>query len=263
MSLGDANNNKFKDKTYFSRLNFRDYSHDSRKRINISFWSGMLKISIEKDKNNNGFEYEEVISSYIPQSKAKVFYNELKVFYDLLKAGKIKDSNTGWGIHTGMGDNQKVTCIYKSEEGLPALFIAKVDPQGNYLENDTYVFNSNNYMFGLRITDMSNLKFSNENYEYFELEQLMDLMKNFATHMDGVIAYSTVDLNRYEWNRMTTKINAIGEKNGLDFGENRSGYQRATGNGIFSNNSRAQQGSSNHTDIDAISEKYSLDDDEE
>ena len=261
MALGDANGRESKDKTFYSRLQFRDYTHNSGKRIAVYFWAGMLKLTIQKDKGT-GFEYDDVVSSYIPQSKAKIFHKELVNFYDLLKAGKIKDTKTGYAINTGMGDNQTITCIHLSENGNPSLFIGKVDPSGNYLEHDDYEFNSPEFAFSLKISDLEKLKYSNENYENLELEQLINLMNNFANNMDGAIAYSTNDMNRYEWGSMINKLNAIGEKNGLDFGVSRGGgFNRNSGNGFFSNNNN-RPSTSNHTNIDSISSKYSLDDEE-
>ncbi len=88
-------------------------------------------------------------------------------------------------------------------------------------------------------------------FDDIELEQFTQIIKSFAYNMNGAIAYSTIDLARFDYKALSNKLNPIYDKLGIE----RKSYHgsSASDNNFFSgNNGGFNRGTSSNTTLDDI-----------
>lgn len=233
MAMGSYSNNNQNNKglyepTYYPRLRWKN--EQDGLVLSPSYWKGSLKLSISAKGNNPG-ELEEI--GYIHLSPTKAF-----ILAEYMQ--KIIDNPDGldiYGVSTGTGENAGLIAIGR-ELGVPFLFVAKVDTNGNYLNSQKFRFNSN-YHFGLNIHDLNKLSFEKEYVNNVELEQVRDMLIDWARSANGALAFSVHDVARYETAKMNNMLRKIAEKVGVEFnGGNKSSYTGGgSQNSFFNNNS--------------------------
>ena len=261
MSLGDSrssaeNKNKIYEKQYSSRFSVRDYQHNTNKVLNYSYKNGMLIISIDKIKDG-GFEYETIVDAWITPTKAKLLLQAIKDF----KEAKKLPANAGFGIASGMGETQRAFILRSDENGNPMVTIGKFNGNnGEWIVVEDFRFNNDNFHFYLNWEDYKNNgSASSTYYNNIEFEQLEQIVSNFANNMDGAIAYSTVDMLKFDFRGILNKINPIYDKLGIE--RQFSGRTTSTGS-FFGGSNQRNFGTSESKSLDEISSRFEDDDDE-
>ena len=113
--------------------------------------------------------------------------------------------------------------------GKPYLVIAKVNSDGKYESNQRFNFN-NDYQYLLQINDIVKLGFKKEYDNSIELDQVKDLLEDYARFSSGAAGYTFYDIGRYEAAKTSNLIRNIAEKVGASNG-------RSYNNGSGSSNS--------------------------
>lgn len=220
MALGDfkgsnekkGNNNGVYEKQYFSRVNFRDYQHNSGKVLNISYKSGMMVVSIDRPKEG-GFEFETLVDSWITVTKAKLLINAIEAF----KNEKTHTINSGYGISTGMNEVQRAFIIHGNANGSPAITIGKYNGQtGEWVVKETFEFNDDNFHFYLNWTNKDSNKADRIYNNSIEFDMLENAIRNFANSMDGAAAYATTDMLRFDFRAILNKMDPVYDKLGIE-----------------------------------------------
>ena len=253
MAIGDFNSNGngnnsqgSKDVTYYSRLKFR--SKDNSQSLSISFWGGLLIFQIDAVDTSNGFKSTPVETIRLSIAKAKLLSYELEEYSDIFRNRDIKkDPNVAYGVNAGLGSEQSYIGFIADEdnEGVvtTGVVIGKIDGQGTILSSHTVMFDaSNDFYNALEWEDITKMKVSSVSFGHIEIEMIQDLVKDFASHMNGAIAYSVQDINRYEYNKMNRKFDSIFDKLGIERiqqGSGRGNYGRTNSflNNLASKNS--------------------------
>lgn len=267
MALGNAgsynnnsngNNKGLFEKTYYSRVRFKN--PDSKLQLGFQYQKGMLVVDISKPKNENGFEMESVMNFYITHTKSMLLLDRIQEFEQYIKEGG-KNPDVGFGINAGMGDTVKVLLLHVTETGNKAVLLAKVDQSGNFIEKVDFVFPTN-YDYALKYNSINDRKVEKEYNDTVEWQEFVHTVEDFSRASNGAVGYSTIDMYRFDTQRILNKMNPIYEKLGIEL---RGGYNgnRSSNNNFFSNmGGEGNQGSSHHTTIDEVMDDGFPDEDE-
>lgn len=268
MALGNAGNynnsnngngnRSLYEKTYYSRVRFKN--PDSKLQLGFQYQKGMLIIDVSKPKNEGSFEMESVLNFYITHTKAMLLLDRIKQYEDYVNNGG-KNPDVGFGINAGMGETVKVLLLHITETGNNAIFIAKVDQSGNFTEKVDFVFPTD-YEYSLKYDSINDRKVEKQFNNTVEWEEFVHAIEDFSRASNGAVGYSTIDMYRFDTQRILNKMNPIYEKLGIEL---RGGYNgnRNSGNNFFSNmGGEGNQGSSRHTTIDEVMEDGYPDEDE-
>ena len=253
MALGDDRGNKIYENTYYSRLRFRDY--DKKLVLGFKFRSGMLVAEISQEKDN--FQYDSLVDIFITSTKAKILLNEIQRFEDDIATG-IATPDKGYGINAGLGDIVSVLAFHTTESGGKAVLIGKVDGNGSYTKSVDYVFNSNDFHYGLEWNNISNMEVSKKYYNDTEYELFKDAVRQFSEHSSGASGYAVADITKYDYRAILNKMNPIFDKLGIERTNNRNG----SGNGASSNNyfmNSPESRGSTHKSYDEVDDELPFD----
>ena len=259
MALGDNTNNKKQnyEETYYSRMRFTNY--EDKKMLSFSFWKGFLKIAISdirESATGAGIEYDEIGSIHLSPTKAHILKEQILQFRSLEDSAT---TNKSFGVDTGIGENKNFIAIgnkeTSSEDDIQrTLFIGKVDINGNLLEGNQFNFN-HKYHFGIEWKDLQAMEFDANYLDNTELDMFIVLLDQYISAMSGAIAYSVMDLGRFNNSRLNTKIELVMNKLGIETKSSKQAssesYFNKNGLGAASpeNNNRAR---SQRTSIDDI-----------
>lgn len=243
-------NNKSSDTTYHSRFKVR--SKDGKRVLSISFWSGLLVIDISDVDTNNGFKTNSLESIRLSPNKAKILANELLLLKEYMKEKKV-DPNRAFGVNSGLGAEVPYIGFssLNDDERTVVVTIGRIDNSGNIISSQTFNFNSKDYWYALEWEDITNMKVERAAYNQLELDMFIDTLDSFAKYMNGALAYSILDLARYDMMRVNRKFDSIFDKLGIEKytpGSNKGSY----GSNNFLNNLSANNRSSNSTSLDSL-----------
>ena len=238
----NSNRNNSNIITYYSGLRIRNYNDSTA--INISYSSGLMKISIGKQGNDN--KYEDELSASITPKKAAILVDQLSHF----EAGE----EGVFGIVLGLGEVQTAVGFQKIDDN-KYLRIAKVDKNGTITDQRTFTFPAGSDP-SYRWSDFDNMKFTRSYNDDIDYMMLKNAIIDFARNMSGAAAYGGLYMNRYQEGANNNKIAAICGKLGISTGNNNRNYSN---NGYFSNNN--SNTTSQHRSYDEISSM--IDDDDE
>ena len=209
MAIGDYGNNnssnnanqKSSDTTYYSRLRFR--SKDNKRSLTITFWSGLMILDINDVDVNNGFKPNSLETIRLSQNKAKILFNELKSFKEYMKSDKI-DPNKAFGVTSGLGNEVPYIgfSCQNDENKTVGVTIGKINNSGDILSAQTMMFDNSEFNFGLEWNNISKMDVERVYHPNMELDMIMDALYDFSTHMNGALAYSVLNLGRYDMNRI-------------------------------------------------------------
>ena len=258
MALGDlrnsgtkSNSNKLFEQTYYSRTILKG---TDGLRLGFSFKSGMIVVDITQEKD--GFQYETLASCFLTPVKALTMYNQIQEFKKQVENKTYKEG-TAFGVNTGIGDISTVLLIHQVD-GNTAVTIGKVNSDGQYVAKFTYKF-AKAYHYGITLSDiekMSSVK--KEFYDDVEFVQFEQAIKSFAENSNGAIAYSVLDLGRYDYKGLSNKLNPIYDKLGIE----RQNTSRQSDNNFFSgSNGGFNRGSSNNTSLDDVMNDLPMEED--
>lgn len=203
-SNSNNQNNTLYNPTYYSRLSIRNPVDNLR--LSFNYWNGTLRMSISEAGTAQDGRNNELAYIHLSPTKARLF----ATCVDRIITNP--ESSNIFGVDTGTGETRGMIAIGR-DMGKPYLVIAKVNANGQYESNQRFNFNMN-YQYLLQINDISKLGFKKEYDDSLELNQLKDLLEDYARYASGAAAYFYHDIGRYEAARSSNLIRKIGEKVG-------------------------------------------------
>ena len=237
MALGDKNNKEYYENTYYSRVRFRNSDNIT---LGFSFWKGLLKISLSQVKTGSN-EYEEIACIHLSPMKAKL----LKADLEYLKTLGHDDTRL-FGVDTGSTDTRNIIAfgndITSTKDGIKRyLVIGKVDPNGTLLNPVRFDFNFD-YNITIEWFDLEKMDCGKRFDNNLEIDMIITTLEQFTNAMTGAVAYSVMDMGRFDYSRITTKIESIMTALNIDTGRNNGGDQS---NSYFNRNGAASPQNSN------------------
>lgn len=228
--------------------------------LNYEFYGGMLKVIITPLKfgtdPNKKFTYDNDnrVEMWLTPTKAKIFYNEIK---HLLAN---KDTINNVGVCTTKGG--LIVFSTGKEFGVDSecLVIRKLEVDGTITSTYAYQFKNNQNAFGIRNFDQDNPSdYDRIAYPNTEVEQLLSILKDFSEAMVGAYAYANMYYGRFDYNRVTNKLNAIMDKLGIEtqYSNNRSNNSSS---GSYFNNNQGNNAGTSSTSTSYSSYNSMLDD---
>lgn len=233
--------------TYYSRIRIKN--DEAKLALGFSYRSGLLCAEISEIKE--GFQYEALESAYISPTKAALLVRELKAFkYYLTEAEEKITPNKAFGVTTGMGEKISYIGFHANEDKKLFVTIGKFDGSGNIINSVTIPLNSE-YHFAVEWDDINSMEnLSKVYYESIELDQMLQMFEDFARCMTGALAYSVVDLAKFDIAGIKGKMDPIYDKLGI---EKRSynGNKSYGTNDFLSNAGKATSKSTSFDDIES------------
>ena len=218
--------------------NYRDFQNAFEKEL----FDGLL-----------GKEFRNSLESIrLSPNKAKILANELLLLKEYMKEKKV-DPNRAFGVNSGLGAEVPYIGFssLNDDERTIVVTIGRIDNSGNIISSQTFNFNSKDYWYALEWEDITNMKVERAAYNQLELDMFIDTLDSFAKNMNGALAYSVLDLARYDAMRINRKFDSIFDKLGIEKytpGSNKGSY----GSNNFLNNLSANNRSSNSTSLDSL-----------
>lgn len=250
MAYNSYSNNKdankpFDPTTYTAyRFNNGESSVDKTCLI-FNMWKQNLKVSIYPRKQNTDemvFDMENGISVYLNHSRARILAEELKNFL------RDPDLYNGAGITANSG---VITISNGAEFGVksPVLVLRKVDDTGNVVSSFAYEFKQD-YYFALRgYTGGKEYSKDHESYKYIEIQCMITMLEEYYKAMTYAIAHTVMDANRYNHERLQSRLNAVADKLGVEVGARNSsrGSSYSNSSSFFNNSSAANSSNDGYT----------------
>lgn len=250
MALGNYNNNDNNQKKNYEPILYSPYNTSNREGIDPSalsfqFYNGLLKVSIapmklgvKPEDTSDIWDHDNACSIYLPHMKARMLYDEIK--YVMEHPDEIYNA----GVPAG---NALISFSTGKELGAtgPCLIIRRLDTNtGEPTSSYAYQFRANHY-FGVRNFDPKNPSDHVEQfYPDIEINALLDLLKQYSEQACGAAAYMNMYANKYDTNRLHTKIGLMMDKLGIESSADYSKKNNSYGGSFFSNNNRNNSGSS-------------------
>lgn len=226
-------------------------------KLNISYWKGLLKISIINPKNTN------TNSEYTEWDTDNSIYGHLTPFKARILAEGIDHilnksvSNYGVKIKNGILYITRCSEFGGSDDNF-VIVIKYVDDNGNIISSSAYEFVTE-FHFGISDYNSDTKKF-NTNYvdSEFELKMFKQTLINYANSADYAVAASICDaMSTSVTGYMTKRIDAIANKVGVQgntrYGNSNSSYFNAN-NGNNSNLSKNGT-STEYDDLESLLEE--------
>ena len=240
----DGGNKKLYENTYYYRLKVKNDS--AKLALGYSYRSGNL--IVEASEIKEGFHYDLIESVFISPTKALLFSKEIDKFIEYLNESKI-DEKKAFGITTGMGEKVSYIGFSADKEKHIYLTLGKIDGSGNITNSVTVPFNSD-YHYAIEWNNIDAMDLEKVQYEDVELIQFQNMVKDFARSMSGALAYSVLDLGRFDIAGIKSKMDPIYDKLGIEkrsFGGNRN----YGGENNFLSNAKSTSNSTTFDDIEA------------
>lgn len=243
MALNDYRGNSYggtqrkTSSTYYSR--FHCLNIEEHTRLNISYFSGMMKLTIAQSTDNSN-QYEDKISVCLTGNKATLFLDAIAKFESEFNTAQIKQA---YGVTTGMSDVATVLAIHKNDKDGKAITIAKVDQNGTI--TDRYEFNfPTGYDSYLNFSDFNSMKTEKEFDDDLQYNMLKKTLVDFTNTIGGGSGYNTIDIARYDINRQQNNIETIMDKLGVPRRTTNNNYSRSSSGNYFNRNSDSQYSNS-------------------
>ena len=197
-----------------------------------------MKVAISKENENH--TYDDLITASLTPKKAIILLYEM----DQMELAAEADSTTrAFGVTLGLGDVQ-TAIAFQVVNGTKHLRIAKVNSDGSIADQKAYEF-QNGTDSGLQWSDFDRMSYTKDVVDNVDYTMLKNAIADFARNMSGAAAYGQNYMNRYDNNILTSKMNAIMDKLGIERRSGNSNY--ATGGGFFSNNNGSGNSGNNAT----------------
>lgn len=204
--------------------------------LNYEFYNGMLKIIITPLKFgtdvNKKFTYDKdnQVEMWLTPVKAKIFHSE--ILYLLSN----KDSVNNVGVCTTSGGLIEFSTGKELGASSECLIIRKITEEGEITSTYAYQFRNNPNNIGIRnFNDNNTSEYDRIAYPNTEVEFFLSVLKEFYTAMTGAQAYANMYFGKYDYNRISNKINLIMDKLGIE--KAGSGDYSRKQNNFFNGNS--------------------------
>lgn len=246
---GDNNGKRqLYENTYYSRMRIKN--DGAKMALGFSYRSGLLIAEISEIKE--GFQYEALESIYISPTKAMLLSKEIKKFKAYLSEGDI-EPNKAFGVTAGMGEKVSYIGFHANKDKQILVTIGKIDGSGNITNAATIPFNSE-YHFAVEWDNIESMDLGKIYYDNIELDQMSQMLEDFARYMNGALAYSVIDLARFDVAGIKGKMDPIYDKLGIEkrtYGSNKSYGE----NNFLSNAGTKASKSTSFDDIEASFEE--------
>lgn len=250
MSYNSYSNNKEYNKPYdtntYTAYRFNNgESLVDKTCITCSMWKQNLKIGIFPRKDNideMAFDMDNGLVVYLNHTKARILAEEIKNF--------LRDPETynGCGVPSGQGI---ITISNGSEFGTtsPVIVIRKLDETGNVVSSFAYECKKDFYYAVRGYNGGKEFVNDYDTYKNLELECLVTMLEEYYKAMTYAIAHSFMDANRYNHDRLQSRLNAIAEKLGVDVsrGNSSKGSNYSSATSFFNNAGKATGSSESYT----------------
>ena len=220
-------NNKQADTTYYSRFKIR--SLDGKRSLGFSFWSGLLIMEInDVDTSSGGFKVNALETIRLSPNKAKMLADELRLLKAYIKESTV-DPNKAFGVSSGLGSEVPYIGFssMNDENRTIVITIGKINGEGRITSSQSFPLDNNEYLYSLEWKDITTMDVERVQYNHLELDMIIDTLDDFGKHMNGALAYSVLDLGRYDQVRMNRKFDQIFDKLGIER------YSGGSANGNF------------------------------
>jgi len=219
MALGNYNNNSNEKKNYSPTV-YSSYGMGNPEStvdaslFSASFWNNMIKLSISPRKKTDDttvkYDTDNAIAIYLAHTKANIFYQEICKFQENPDLYENQGVASGEGlISISNGKEYGINC--------PCIIIRKIDGETGACKSSYAYQIKQDYHYGIRNFDQKTNDFDKVFYNSIEIEELKILLKTYYESMSGAAAYSVIDNLKYDFSRVNTKLELIGDKVGVDF----------------------------------------------
>ncbi len=250
MALGDngnfkKNNGGSSGVNVYSPYRFTNVEGVDPSKLQITFWSGMIVLSIAPIKNSNGdkieFDYDNQISVYLTHTKAKMLSEEIRYLLSNY------DSCNNVGVDSG---SDGLVVFHNGKEfGVdhPVIAIYRINKDGVVTSSCAYEFNTS-YHYSIRNFNNNNSQFDRYYHDNLEIEQLLMILDEFVKCKTFAQSYACLEtFNKTgQLAKMDTLLNHFG------LAENKPNYSnRSNGTSYFNNKSSSNANSSyNQSSLD-------------
>lgn len=216
------NNEKRNYPTVYSNMRMSNQEGLDPSRLSFSFTlNGLLKLTITpiKGTNENGFaqyDTDNEAVAFISYTKAKMLEKEIRNY---LSTGTFSTGQSAFAINTKHGLVQ----IYDGKvEGVDGPLLAIIETNPNTGKVDAkYIYQfKRDYHYIITNYDESNGNFDTNNYPDIEIEIFADLLEQYYLSCSNAIAYSVINSNRYNQERLNNDLDALKAKAGISTGGN-------------------------------------------
>lgn len=237
MPYGNYNNNQ-KSQIYepsvYSQYRFNNATSSVDKTcLTTQYWKNALRISIcpknaDSPADAPTFDLKNGISIYLNHNKARILY---KVLQDFMSDPEKYDN---CGVDSGMS---LITFSTGKQYGstFPIITICKVDDGGNIVSSFAYEVKGD-YHYSINGFSEVSKNFTKTYYPNMELEQFADVLRTYFEAMTYATAYSVIEQNKWDFNRISNKLNRIGEKLGIDLTSGNGTGRSSSSSSFFSQN---------------------------
>lgn len=235
-----------------TRCSYKFYNSEStldKTAMSISFWNGLLKLSISpiviKDDGSSRIDTESHTDIYLSPSKASML---LYYFRDFRHN---PDKYTNVGVNTNKGIIFIASPKQHNTKN-PVIIIDLLDENGAKKAEAGYEFNSEyfavtNYMGG---TDFSK---DNSYANSIELDTFEMILKTFIESATSAIAASVVEATKFSADREFNFMKDVRNKLGIQFSSGHSNNVRSNSSAFFNKNNNIYSDSSkkNNNTVDS------------
>lgn len=247
MATNNNDQNKKQEKEYYSP--FKLYHAESvvdQSTMQISYWNQMMKIifapllpnstpdSPKYDYDNKGVVCINHVQAYMLAQEIATLLQDQELYRNV----GIVNTNNGNLLCVSNGVEYGVTT--------PCLVLRKIGDNGEIVYAYIYQFRDDKY--SVRNFDETTKEYDKNFFPTVELELFRDTLIEYYKSMSGALAYSVVDMMKYDTSRVNTKLDSIAEKLGIEYGSKR----QYNGN---SNAGRRPTGTGSGTMFDSIQDR--------
>lgn len=240
---GDNNKKKYYEPTVNSPFGTSNTDGIDPSAISYQFSLGMLKISIApmlpsaKPGDRQLWDHSNEVSVWLTHIKARLLLNEI----EYVQAHP--DTINNAGVNTGTDGLISFSNGKELGASGPCLIIRKIDPNtGEATSVYAYQFKTDYYKTVRNYDPHNPTSFERTNYPDFEIDVLKQILRDYSCSIGGAQAYANMYHQRFDTNKMNTKIKLIMEKLGIESPE----YNRRNdSNKSFFNNQNVGKTASN------------------
>lgn len=251
MAYGNYNNNKKQgpyDPTVYTPYKFNNArSTVDQTQLSFQYWNNSLRCIIaprnqDSPEDQPTFDIKNSISAYLNHTKARMFATVLRGFLSDPEAYDNCGVAAGSSLIT-------VTTGKEFNSKFPLIVIRKVDESGSVTASFAYEVKGDFHFSVKGFSESSNGQFDKVFYPNLELEQILTVLDEFTKAETRAVAYSVMDSQKYDMYRMSTKLDRLGAKLGVDMNVSSGGSTKSSSTSYFSrDNGSSSAGSSEYGD---------------
>lgn len=246
MAIGDFGGNsnenntrKYYDNSYYPRTRIKKDGGDSA--LSFEYKSGLLQVKI-LNVASNGFsldtEHPKAII-YLSPTKATLLAQQIRQFKEYLNETKKIDPNKAYGVNGGMGEKISFIAFHADEDRNISVTIGKFDGNGKIIESADTMLNKD-YHYALEWNNLKEMDVTRVFNNDIELNQLLYMFEDFGRYMNGAAAYAQADLTKFDFTRISNKLDPIYEKLGIERMTRNNNFKPRQDNNFLNNTGKSE-----------------------